>query len=276
MSHQKNSLRSSGESVNSPMKEDSLADHLTDTQRSFLRRHLGLDGPAEAGRAAGHDADELARRTASELRAMEPDLREALAHFPSLEPELKAGIAASRQAAESGDAAAARAALESLRAAVAGARDAMRLVGSGDGAVPVMRLGKARIEWAQARQSALTAIPGLKQAVKETFLDTQEVQTQVDAGLAVLDRAIARLTDDLDRELDALLDPKNAARRGNMAQDARRTAEQFLSLVRTDPVISTIDGNAVTPDLVVVAPMAARLTALIDVLDQVGSDPAPA
>ena len=93
-----------------------------------------------------------------------------------------------------------------LGAQIGNARSITSTEASAKASVPVRRLGKSRIEWGMARRSALNAIPDIKTAIRETFLDTPEVQKQVDAGLAILEGATTKITDDLDEELDKVFD----------------------------------------------------------------------
>jgi len=137
-----------------------------------------------------------------------------------------------------------------------------------------MRLGKSRIEWGMARRSALSAIPDIKTAIRETFLDTPEVQKQVDAGLAILERATTQITDDLDEELDKVLLEPDTDNRATLANGAAEMVRQYLKLLRTDPIISAIDGTAVLPGIRVIAPMVDHLNDLLGVLTKIEADAA--
>ena len=126
------------------------------------------------------------------------------------------------------------------------------------GAVSVMRLGKARVEWIGVRRTAVTEIGRLREAIKNEFENDAEQAAQLAAALAKLGQRIDKLDPTLEQQLDVVLNAAEAARPAPVAV-ARRTLQDFITYLQTDEVLVEVDGNEVLPDIAVVGNMRAAL-----------------
>jgi len=123
----------------------------------------------------------------------------------------------------------------------------------------IMKLGKARIEWNGIRSKAVQDIQLLRTALNAEFADDVEQQPQVNAALTKLDSLIAELNADLGAKLDDVLNAKADAQRNESIKSAKATMQQFVTLVETDEVMAALDGNEITPDAQITAPLQAKL-----------------
>ncbi len=127
------------------------------------------------------------------------------------------------------------------------------------GGLSLVRLGRSRIEWGGARAAAVTGIGRLRKAVADEFADDAEQAAALVNALSMLDGLIARLDAQLEADLDAVLNaPPGPVQAAAMAA-ARRTLQDTSALIGSDPLLAGLDGNEILPDLVVRAPLQARL-----------------
>ena len=132
-------------------------------------------------------------------------------------------------------------------------------VPSGVDGLSIMKLGKARIEWNGIHSKAVQDIQLLRTALNAEFADDVEQQPQVTAALTKLDSLIAELNADLGAKLDDVLNAKADAQRNEAIKSAKATMQRFVTLVETDEVMAALDGNEITPDAQITAPLQAKL-----------------
>ena len=129
---------------------------------------------------------------------------------------------------------------------------------AGAGALSVMKLGRARVEWIGVRRAAVAGIVQLRDAIDAEFKDDAEQSKQLASALAQLGERIGRLDSTLEDQLDVVLNAAPADRPKPISV-ARSTLQSFMTYLATDDLLAAIDGNEVMPSLAAVAPMRAAL-----------------
>jgi hypothetical protein len=195
-------------------------------------------------------------RVAALLTSLAPTLQQAMAAWPACQEELLAAAARAKELLSQSDATAAQEAVLHL------ARRAHELTGTAAGGLPdgklsVAALGKARLEWLTVRQQALADMHRLKDAITAEFRDDTEQAAALREALATLDGLMQRIDVQLAEQLDAVLNADAAARPPLVAQV--RTTLAGLQQLLADPVMEELDGNEVLPDMLVAAPIRAKL-----------------
>jgi len=146
------------------------------------------------------------------------------------------------------------------------ALDALAAGGSGasaDGGLSVKQLAEARLRWGQERDKAIKEIKRLAKAIGDEFAAEKEQLPQV--RKAVLDLyalADKQLKVDLEHQLDAALNAKDAAARAQAVASAKRALQEIQSLLDSNPVMRELDGNEILSDMSVVKPMKETLSAV--------------
>lgn len=129
----------------------------------------------------------------------------------------------------------------------------------------VMKLGKARMEWIQVRLHALREFRRLKDILHEEYKDDPEEQKALAASKARLDGLVASINEELGVQLDEVLnaDPEQQQ---ELIPVAKATLERFVRVIKSDDILSVIDGNEYAPDMQVAAPLTAKLQEIAAVL----------
>ena len=133
---------------------------------------------------------------------------------------------------------------------------------AGQSGISLVKLGKARLEWASHRARMIGEIRKLKGLVGQAYAAAPELATSVNGGLSLLDTALGQFTSRLEDELDAVLNESDAERRKTLAARAISTTNAFLSECESNPVVSAIDGNEFAPDMSIIATAKARLNGI--------------
>lgn len=162
----------------------------------------------------------------------------------------EAGLAARKK-----DFAAANAMLDQVEAALAGS------AAPAAAGFSVAQLGKARIEWAQARAHAVAEFARLKAILQEEYRDDEDEQATLSAALRKLDSMITTLDEELADRLDEVLNADPAQRAGRSVA-AKAALRRIVAFVVSDEILRGIDGNEYAPDMQVAAPLRARLQAI--------------
>lgn len=136
------------------------------------------------------------------------------------------------------------------------------------GAVSIVKLGKARLEWAAHKKRMFAEINRLKNAVQKAYQTAPDMQGAVSGGLSKLDAALLQFSDDLADQLDAILNEGDPDRRQKLSGQAAKTAAGFLAYCDADPVVAAIDGNEFLPDMNIVGAARARLQKITAALGQ--------
>ncbi|MFT7596415.1 MAG: hypothetical protein ACI8R4_003750 [Paracoccaceae bacterium] len=135
-------------------------------------------------------------------------------------------------------------------------------------AVSIVKLGKARLEWATHKKRMFAEINRLKNAVQKVYQSAPDMQGAVTGGLAKLDVALSQFSDDLADQLDAVLNEGDPDQRQKLSGKAAKTAAGFLAYCEADPVVAAIDGNEFLPDMNIVGAARARLQKITAALGQ--------
>ena len=139
---------------------------------------------------------------------------------------------------------------------------------SAGGTVSIVKLGKARLEWAAHKKRMFAEINRLKNAVQKAYQTAPDMQGAVSGGLAKLDTALSQFSDDLADQLDAVLNESDPDRQQKLSGEAAKTAAGFLAFCDADPVVSAIDGNEFLPDMNIVGAARVRLHKITAALGQ--------
>jgi len=205
---------------------------------------------------AGPAADPRLERLAALFHSLAPTIQQAIAAQPARKEEILAAAARVKQLLGQPDAAAAHDALLELSRTVQGLA-ATAPTAPLDGKLSVAALGKSRVEWLTVRNQALADMQRLKEAIAQEFADDVEQAAALASALATLDGLMQRIDVRLADELDAVLNADAAARPPLVAQ-VRATLAQLHALL-ADPVMAELDGNEVLPEMLVAAPIRAKL-----------------
>ncbi len=154
--------------------------------------------------------------------------------------------------------------LDELEGLVKGPRTGDEGGTDGDGGLPVVKLGKARLEWNQVRTNAVDEIQRLGTILLDEYQNEPEEQGNLASAFERLRTIVATVNDDLSEQLDEVCygDP---AQRPQWTGKAKATLKRLAEFLETDPVLSVIDGNEYAPDMEVAGPMKSKL-AEIDAL----------
>ena len=128
-----------------------------------------------------------------------------------------------------------------------------------DSAHSLAQLAKARIEWNSARAHAVSELARLKKILQHEYRDAREEQAALAKALQRVDSTIDAMDDELNSRLDRVVNAQ-AAQRAGQAAAAKATLQRLIKLVSSDEVLQNIDGNELAPDMVIAAPLRARLT----------------
>jgi hypothetical protein len=126
------------------------------------------------------------------------------------------------------------------------------------GGAPLTALGKARADWDSARAHAVAELKRLKDILASEYRDAADQQTALATALQRVDATIAGIDEDLARSLDALI-AAEAPQRAALIAAAKTVLSRLVDRVDKDPVLQTIDGNELAPEMVVAAPLRERL-----------------
>lgn len=132
--------------------------------------------------------------------------------------------------------------------------------------LPLVRLGRARLQWMDARQRALDGVTALKGEIAEEFADRPDQQQQLAQALATLGNKLDELGPRLEEQLDQMLNARTPNEQGDLAKTVRTTLQRFMAYVDSDPIIGALDGNEVLPSMMVTAPMRAALSQIAKAL----------
>ncbi len=201
----------------------------------------------------------LAEQIDAGLKKLGPQIKDALANFPSAKDEIGRHVASAKQAARAEDRKGATEAMTALAAALKTLAARTREAGTGTAGVSIMKLGKARLEWMGVRSAAATDIARLKTAIRAAYAGHPEAGARVEAGLAKLDGLLETLNSDLQVQLDEVLNASDETERARLIGKVRGTAKAFLDHATNDPVAKSIDGTAFLPGIKVVEPIKAKL-----------------
>lgn len=137
----------------------------------------------------------------------------------------------------------------------------------GDGAPPIslVKLGKARIEWGNARRAALAGVKSLEQVLEREYKDDPEASAALPDALKTLAGVMGRIASQLEDELDEVLNAEEADR-ARLAVGPAATAQDYIALCDSDPVLAALDGNEFTPDMKVTGPMKQSLSQVVTAL----------
>lgn len=227
---------------------------LTPQQLTFVNRFI-----------AAVDAPATAEDTEARLNALRPRIQTALAAFPSLKSDLARAV---QQAKSRNDAEAVKAGFEQLEEILSKAEGSLKDAGQGTADVSVKKLGQARLEWRNVRQSALKSVTTLKDNIRQAYSDYPDLTQQVDKSLTRLDGAVSQLSDELGEALDEVLSETDAAKRAEKARDVANLTRKFITYTSSDPVLSSIDGTVFLPGVAVIQPMVDKLGDLLNALGQ--------
>ena len=223
-------------------------------------------GSAGSGEASDEATENLTASIEEELKSLAPGIKNILSSLPSLKRDIALLVTTARSKAAAGDERAASGALLELKALIdkSGKQGAVQDSGN----VSVMKLGKARLEWIGVRETALKDVATLQSRIRAAFASQPDLGKAVEAGISRLDKAINKISDDLSRELDEVLNESDAATRAKKAEDVTGMTRNFIKMVVADPIISAIDGTVYMPGISVVAPLKKSLDNILSALGQ--------
>lgn len=122
----------------------------------------------------------------------------------------------------------------------------------------LVKLGKARIEWASVRDKAVADIKRLKDAIGEEFGNDTEQAQPLASAFAKLDGVMQQLEVRLPESLDAILNGDETTR-NELITSARQMLSALNRLCEEDEIVAELDGNEVLEGFAVVGPMRAKL-----------------
>lgn len=120
--------------------------------------------------------------------------------------------------------------------------------------ISLVRLGTARLAWGNVRAKALADIAIVRAAVAEAFADDTEQQQALTTALARIGDLAGRFDSALEDELDAVLNAAPSDRAGRVDK-ALVVLARFRDFLDADPLMASIDGNEITPQIGIAAPM---------------------
>lgn len=225
--------------------------------------------PQEAVGESAPAAQNDAARFMARLKALLPEIQQAERGASPDSQQIKLQMSEANVFARKQDFARANAVLDRveglLKSSPAGAAPAAAPQAAPvPGALSLVKLGKARLEWIAVRSQAARDIARLKAAIELEFKDDPEQQAELAAASKRLDELVTELNEDLGNQLDAVLNARDDGQRHALAQTAQATMARFVHFVDTDEIMAELDGNEVLPDVQITAPLRAKLQAIAD------------
>lgn len=214
--------------------------------------------PAPPGDASAPVAEDIAAKYDAELKRLVPAVQAAITANPAARDVLLKLVQLVRAAAQAGNAAEARTRLEQITMALSKLGAAAGGQGQDGKRLSLVKLGKARIEWADTRLAGIAGIQRLKVAIERDYADMPEAASAVKSAADRLDRTIGTLNAALQDQLDLVLNAEGPAREAE-AERARQLMKAFGTFVDADPVMAALDGNEILPELAVTGPLRAKL-----------------
>lgn len=129
----------------------------------------------------------------------------------------------------------------------------------GAGGLSLVKLGKARLDWATLRGEAVRGIEQLARRVEDEYRNEADQRAQVAEATKKLRNLAAMLKEELEDRLDQVLNAADAAARTAQMRAAKVSLTEVLRVVATDPLMKELDGNELMPDLKIVKPMQDKL-----------------
>ncbi len=131
--------------------------------------------------------------------------------------------------------------------------------------VSIQKLGKARIEFGQLRESAIGQLEDIKEEIKSEYSSDEEQAGALVGAIKRLDELIAALDKELIDRLDEVLNASEEGR-GPLVEVARKVVGRFQSFLESDVVASQVDGNEFIPETNAIEPMRAKLDEIVEAL----------
>jgi hypothetical protein len=132
---------------------------------------------------------------------------------------------------------------------------------AGPGAQAVALLNKARSEWNSARAHAVSELARLKQLLQHEYSDDSAEPAALAKALQRVDATIDAMGDELNHQLDQVANAQSN-QRAAQAASAKATLQRLMKLVSSDEILQHVDGNELAPDMVIAAPLRAKLAAV--------------
>jgi hypothetical protein len=123
----------------------------------------------------------------------------------------------------------------------------------------VAQLAKARLAWNTARTHAVSELARLKKILQDEYRDAGSEQAALAKALQRVDATVNAINDELNDRLNQVASAQVAQRAAQLAA-AKVAVQRLITLVSSDEVLQNIDGNELAPDMLVAAPLRARLT----------------
>jgi hypothetical protein len=216
-------------------------------EEEWIRRVTALEPRVQdARKKRAGEAKWMSLFMAAQDVGSEGDLAKALAMLDSLEGRLNAPPSVSKSSGP-----------EATPATATASQSQPKDAGAANG-ISVMKLGKARHEWNDARIHAIGEIRRLQEILQEVYEGNQAVQSALSAAHQRLDSMIATMNEELGNQLDKVLNA-NADERPTQTSTAKTLLGRFLHFVESDEVLSVIDRNEYAPDMEVAKPLQAKL-----------------
>lgn len=130
---------------------------------------------------------------------------------------------------------------------------------AGAAGLSLVKLGKARLDWATVRGDAVRGIEQLARRIEDEYRDEADQRAQVAEATKKLRTLAAMLKVELENRLDQVLNAADAASRTAQMRAAKASLTEVLRVVATDPLMKELDGNELMPDLKIVKPMQDKL-----------------
>ena len=130
---------------------------------------------------------------------------------------------------------------------------------AGGTGLSLVKLGQARLAWGGVRGRALADIETVRAAVAAEFADDDEQQSALNAALTRIGGLAAHFNATLEDQLDAVLNAQERAR-PQLANAARATLSDYVTFLESDALMAAIDGNEITPQVQIAAPMRRALS----------------
>jgi len=244
--------------------------------RAFLQKEVGvaskiqLIGPGGFAEQDGEDdgdeqgeevtqagdeakANPLVAKVEELLTKLKPRIRAAAEQNAKAGPVIAKLLAAMREAGAAGEAGDVKKRMGQLTEVLA------RTAGTTGGAVSLVKLGKARLEWPQVRDQAMVDLGRLKDQIREDYEDDPDAAGEVTSALGMLDKSLAAFQIKLHERLDEVLNAEADARTAKVGE-ARKIINAFNKHIDSDPVLGALDSNEILPDLQITAPLRQKLS----------------
>ena len=216
----------------------------------------------EDGATQAHVAQADAKPAASDafkarLTALLPRIKNAAGAGGDAAQQAKLKTAEAGALAAKSDFAAANALLGQVETLLGSAAAA-----AADGGISLVQLGKAQVEWGQARTHAVAELARLKRLLKDEYRDAGDEQAALAKALQRVDDTIAAMDEELSDRLDQVLNAP-PAQRLNLAVAAKATLQRIVNRLESDEVLLAIDGNELAPDMKIAEPLRAKLGEIV-------------